>query len=80
MMCPQAPNSLLDCINCTGMCKTGCQTQHCSCKKANLTCTELYSCFNWHNTAPKIANDEDILNDIPGEIRSSDEDDWDKFI
>ena len=51
-----------------------------SCKKANLTCTELCSCFDWHNTAPKSVNDEDIPNDIPGEIRSSDEDDWDKFI
>ena len=28
----------------------------------------------------KIANDKDIPNDIPGEIRSFNEDDWDKFI
>ena len=46
----------------------------------NLNCTELCSCFDWHNTTPKISEDEDIPIDIPGEIRSSDEDHWDKFI
>ena len=34
-----APDSLLNCVNWV-KCKTGCKTQHCSCKKANLSCTE----------------------------------------
>ena len=74
---PPAPDSLLDCVNCK--CKTGCQTQRCSCKKANLNCTELCSCCDCHNTTPEIA-DEHLPNDMQGEISSSDEDDWDEFI
>ena len=58
------PDSLLDCINCK--CKTGCQTQRCSCKKANLNYTELCSCCNCHNTATEIADDEDIPNNMQG--------------
>ena len=77
-MRPLAPDSLLDCINCK--CKTGCQTQSCSCKKANLNCTELCSCCNCHNTAIEIADDEDIPNNMKVETSSSDEDDWDEFI
>ena len=72
---PPAPDSLLDCVNCK--CKTGCQTQRCSCNKANLNCTELCSCCDCCNV-PEIGGKEGI-SDVSGEMSSSDEDSCDEF-
>jgi hypothetical protein len=42
MTLPVAPDSVLEIVNCS--CKTGCKYNRCSCKKANLNCTDLYKC------------------------------------
>ena len=47
MTTPPMPDSLLECINCG--CKTGCQTQRCSCLKCALKCTGICSCVGCSN-------------------------------
>ncbi|XP_046856604.1 uncharacterized protein LOC124449684 [Xenia sp. Carnegie-2017] len=42
MTIPPAPDSLLDNVNCG--CKTGCNSQRCSCNKAGVKCTDVCSC------------------------------------
>jgi hypothetical protein len=42
MTLPVAPDSVLEIVNCS--CKTGCKSNRCSCKKANLNCTDLCKC------------------------------------
>ena len=68
-----APQSLLECVECK--CKTGCTTMRCSCRKADLKCTDLCSCSDCQNTAhedqDKEEDDEEVEdNDM---VRSDDE-------
>ena len=42
MTLPVAPDSVLEIVNCS--CKTGCKSNRCSCKKSNLSCTDLCEC------------------------------------
>jgi hypothetical protein len=56
MTLPPAPDSLLEIVKCT--CKTGCNTQRCSCLKAQLKCGDLCSCETCTNI---VAVDEDII-------------------
>lgn len=46
-----APQAIIELVRC--QCKTNCSTQRCSCRKNDLTCTELCSCDT------ECANDED---------------------
>ena len=65
---PPAPDALLDSINCK--CKTECKTFRCSCKKANLACTDLCSCCDCQNSRKEMADkDQDVL----GEVSNSDD-------
>ena len=68
MTCPPAPDALFDSINCK--CKTGCRTFRCSCKKANLACTDLCSCCDCQNSTKEMDDkDQDVL----GEVSNSDD-------
>jgi hypothetical protein len=59
MTLPPAPDSVLDFVNCK--CKTGCINNRCSCKKANLKCSELCNCSNCQNGAN---GDTDTIEDV----------------
>ena len=48
MNLPSAPESILENVNCG--CKSGCRTKCCSCLKAKLKCTTLYSCSGCTNS------------------------------
>ena len=47
MTSPPAPDSILEFIHCG--CKTGCETQRCSCKKAMMRCTDICTCAGCMN-------------------------------
>ena len=70
---PPAPQSLLECVECK--CKTGCTTMRCSCRKADLKCTDLCSCCGCqNNTAGEDQDDEEEDDDVE-EDNDEEEDD-----
>lgn len=73
---PPAPDSLLDFVDCH--CKTGCSSMRCSCRKANLVCTDLCSCVNCENTSGECDEDNSI-DDSDSESTDGDLDDIDQF-
>ena len=52
-----APQSLIECVECK--CKTGCLTMRCSCRKAELKCTDLCSCCDCQNAGPRDGDEDD---------------------
>ena len=60
---PSAPQSLLECVECR--CKTGCKSMRCSCRKADLKCTDLCGCSDCQNCV--AANTEDEVSDAEDE-------------
>ena len=70
MIRPPAPQSLIECVECK--CKTGCSTMRCSCKKADLKCTDLCSCCDCQNEA---AGDDDDADESSCDLAQSDDDD-----
>jgi hypothetical protein len=55
-----APEELLQFVNCG--CKTGCESNRCGCKRANLHCTELCKCENCNNRSQDSDDEEDMIN------------------
>ena len=53
-----APEELLQFVNCG--CKTGCESNRCGCKRANLHCTELCKCENCNNRSQDSDDEEDM--------------------
>ena len=58
---PRAPQSLIECVECK--CKSGCLTMRCSCRKAELKCTDLCSCCDCQK-AGSGDGDEDVDENI----------------
>ena len=56
-----APDSILEYVMCR--CKKGCNTKRCSCKKADLQCTELCQCGECENME-STETDSDIDNEL----------------
>lgn len=57
MMHPPALDSILQCIHCG--CKTGCNTQHCACKKSLLQCTDACTCLGCTNKDDDEQSDDE---------------------
>lgn len=66
-----APDSILEFVSCK--CKKGCQTNRCSCYKANLKCTEFCQCSSCENSE---VDDELIDNDFDGEAMDCDDEEF----
>lgn len=64
---PPAPEQLIEVSSC--ICKTGCNTMRCKCKKNNMVCTEMCLCVECQNDD----EEEDEVNNNPS--WSEDEDD-----
>jgi hypothetical protein len=82
MVNPPAPDSILDFVNCR--CRTGCNSQRCSCYKAKLKCTDLCSCLDCCNSVDGNDDDDDSDSDMAGgsdesDQEFSDDDDDDDF-
>ena len=55
-----APEELLQFVNCG--CKTGCESNRCGCKRANLHCSELCRGENCNNRSHDSEDAEDMIN------------------
>lgn len=66
-----APDELLQFVNCG--CKTGCESNRCGCKRANLHCTELCKCVNCNNRSQDSEDEEDMINGVYDESDLSDD-------
>ena len=68
---PPAPQSLIECVECK--CKTGCLTMRCSCRKAELKCTDLCSCCDCQNAGSGDGDEDDDENIYYGVALPDDE-------
>ena len=54
-----APDSVIELVSCG--CKRGCKSSRCSCRKLELCCTDLCSCFDFcENTDPPMGVDVNL--------------------
>ena len=71
-----APDNTLNFVSCK--CATGCESRRCSCRKANLACSDLCQCCNCSNNKTdteedRTSDDDDFFDD--GSFGDLDEDD-----
>ena len=60
-----APDSILNFVSCK--CASGCETRRCSCRKAELTCSDLCQCSNCCNSKSDLDEEkehEDVFDDL----------------
>ena len=58
-----APDMIMAFINCS--CKKGCKTNRCSCKNAQMSCSELCKCSSCENGDLEDIYDDDNDNRVP---------------
>ena len=72
---PPSPEAVVHVIKC-GCAKTRCSTNHYYCKKAELTCTDLYK-YSESDDVCENSNSTEDLEDEDGDLTSSEDDDDD---
>ena len=76
MRIPAAPADILQHVHCG--CKTSrCNTMNCSCKMAQLSCTELCKCTDCDNNT---ADEDSVVDDDDDDDGDDDDDDTDSDI
>ena len=71
---PPAPDGILENVQCA--CKTGCMSNKCSCRKANLRCTSVCRCNQCSNGALEN-EDGDGSDNVPDDVDTTDTDESD---
>ena len=67
-----APDMIMAFINC--FCKKGCKTNRCSCKNAQMSCSELCKCSSCENGDLEEICDDDNDNDTYDDVHGNDND------